>query len=216
MPGSRRRSSLPRLKSSERSSRSKKRSAVVLGLEHEFHCVAAAQGRDDALLRARMKKPVEQIAQAAVGNFQPEMPRRHAFKSVRLVEDHEVVMEKITALLQFALRAGEEIEEERVIEHQDLGHIGLLARALVKAFRAQAAGARRADVRLAANLEPDRRIRRRDRDRRVCRRVCDGSIPKCVSSPPARARRTARRRGSSRVAAAAGRDNSGDLSAAPP
>ncbi len=108
-----------------------------------------------------MKKPVEQVAQAAVGNLQAEMPRRHAFERVRLVEDDEVVVKKIAALGQFALRSGEKIEEERVIEHEHLRRVGLLARALVKAFGAHAAGALRADVGLAANLEPDRRVGRR-------------------------------------------------------
>ena len=89
-------------------------------LQHKLHGLAAAQGRDDSFLRARMEQPVQHVAQAAMRDFQAEMPRRHGLQGVRLVEDDEVVVEKIAALLQHRLRPGQKVEEERVVEHDHL------------------------------------------------------------------------------------------------
>ncbi len=80
---------------------------------------------EEALLRLRIVKPLERIAQPVLRHRQPDLPRGHLFDGVRLVEDHEIIGEQISAFVftLFAPRASaptrcaEVQEKERVIHH---------------------------------------------------------------------------------------------------
>ena len=121
-------------------------------IAHLAHAVGIAQHLEEALLRLRIVKPVQRVAEAVLRDVHSDHPRRDALDGVRLVEDHEVVRKKVAALVVILLRdAAEAEEEQRVVHHHEVGAHELLAHALVMAARVVAAGLRRADVRLAAD-----------------------------------------------------------------
>ena len=51
-----------------------------------------------------MEEAVQQEAEAAVRDFQTEMPRGDAFEGVGFVEDDEIVVEEIAALFLYPPR----------------------------------------------------------------------------------------------------------------
>ncbi len=120
-----------------------------------------------------MVEPLERGTQPVLRNGQADLLGRDGLDRVRLVEDHEIVLEQITAVRHlvgvglFVLHVGgglgmllghrraEQHEKQRVVEHDDLRRVHLPARGLVETAAVRPAGFRRADVRLAAHLRPD-------------------------------------------------------------
>ena len=115
-------------------------------------------------------------------NADPDLARGDLLDGVRFVEDDEVVREKITALAFLLLfRAAEEHEEQRVIDDDDVRREQSFARLLEETIARLAAGLGRADVRFAANLRPDFRVR-------LERQIAERAVLR--SSAPIRAIRT--------------------------
>ena len=92
------------------------------------------------------------------------MARGHALHRVRLVEDHEVVLEEDAAFARLVVRA-EQREEERVVHHQHVRAKDALADALEETdavvlgeVRLRPADLRRTQPAFAAHVLPDLRI----------------------------------------------------------
>ena len=134
-----------------------------VGLLHEGsgqgHAGGIAGHGEEPFLGTRVVEPLDGGAQSILGNPDPDLPRSHLFDRVRLIENDEVVREKVTflAILLF-FRAAEKHEEERVIDHDHVRGEQSPARLLEKAARILSAAFGRAEVRFAANLDPDFRI----------------------------------------------------------
>ena len=79
---------------------------------------------------------MERVTDLTAAHADPNVPRSHRFDGMRLVEDHEVVLEEHPAF-GIGLDSIEQGEEQGVVEHQDIGPENLLARALKETNRPQ-------------------------------------------------------------------------------
>ena len=113
-----------------------------------------------------MIEPLQVEAQAGLRHSQSQLDRRDLFDGVRLVQHREVVREKeaaglfgIIAAVRRLIVGVEQRKKQGVVDH-DQPRIGCgLAGFLEKAIAARPAVASRAEVRLAAHLQPDFHLR---------------------------------------------------------
>ena len=80
-------------------------------ISHELHRRALAQRGEQAFFRSRIPKPLQRITHLPAGNTQADVPRRDVFHRVRLVENHEIILEK-DAAFDFFLDAAEVHEKQ--------------------------------------------------------------------------------------------------------
>jgi hypothetical protein len=89
-------------------------------------------------------------------NTDADPPGGYLLDRVRFIKNKEIIRENETALTFFLhLRAYQKNEQERVIDHQQVGRQQPLPRLLIKASRTLPARFSRADVRFAADLHPN-------------------------------------------------------------
>ena len=111
-----------------------------------------------------MVKPLQLEAQRRLRNAQAKLHRCHLLDRVSLVEDREIIRENKAAgfflrLITLTELGFEQRKKQRVIHH-DQARIGSrLAGFLKKTISARPAMPRRANVRLAANLQPHADLR---------------------------------------------------------
>ena len=104
-------------------------------------------------------------------NADPDLPRGDLFDGVRLIENDEIVREKKSAFaFLLFLGTAEEHEEQGVIDDDHVRGQKSFARLLKETARSLAARFARADVRFAANLCPNFRIR-------LDRQIAQRSVP---------------------------------------
>src|SRR5436189_5637268 len=68
--------------------------AVLQQICAELHGRPLAQRGQQSLFRPWIPKPIQRIPELSTGHAQPNMPRRNMLYRVRLVEDHEIVLEQ--------------------------------------------------------------------------------------------------------------------------
>ena len=133
------------------------------------HARGVARDGEKPFLGPRVVEPLDRGAQTVLRNADPDLARGDLLDGVGFVENDEVVREKIAFLALFLfLRAAQEHEKERVIKHDDVGCEQASSRLLEETARILPARFRRADVRFAANLRPDFRVRL---DRQIAQRA---------------------------------------------
>ena len=82
-----------------------------------FTASALAQRGQQAFFRARIPQPVQRVAHLAARHAQPMCRDATLLHLVRLVENHEVVLEQ-NAAFDFLVNAAEQREKQRVVQHQ--------------------------------------------------------------------------------------------------
>ena len=115
---------------------------------------------EKALARSRVIKALHGRAQSILRDAEADLARGGLLDRVGLIENDEIIREKVTTLaLLLFLRRAEKHEEQSVIDDDHIRREQAFARLLEKTIRTLAAGLAGADVRLTANLGPDFRIR---------------------------------------------------------
>ena len=106
------------------------------GMDAESHPLGVGGCGEQALVGARVVEPVELEAEAALREVQSELASRDILERMRFVDDKEIIWEEEAVAagqrLGF-LGGGHEREEERVVEHDDVGLGDLLPGLLVEA-----------------------------------------------------------------------------------
>ena len=131
----------------------------------EFHRISFSQRGEQALFRARIPQAIQRPMHLPARHAQADVPRRDVLHLVRLVENHEVVLEQNAAFLLF-INSAEQREKQCVVQHQHIRGKELVPRALEMAdavilgeIGRKAADFWRAQPALRTNLRPDFRVR---------------------------------------------------------
>ena len=142
----------------------KKLVRLAQDVRDELHSISFSQCRQQPFFRARIPEPVQRVTHLPARHAQADVPRRHLLHLVRLVENHEVVLEQNAAFLLF-INSAEQREKQRVVQHQHVRRKKLVPRALEKAdavvlgeIGRKAADFRRAQPAFGTNLRPDFRV----------------------------------------------------------
>ncbi len=109
----------------------KKLVRLAQNFRDQLHGLALAQRGEQTFFRARIPQPVQRIAHLPARHAQADVPRRHAFHRVRLVENHEVVLEQ-NAAFHFLVHAAEQREKQRVVQDHHVRRQNPVAHALKK------------------------------------------------------------------------------------
>ena len=128
----------------------------------ELHAFAVHRRGQESLVRPRIVKPLDLKPQSALREIEPELPGGDVLERVCLVEDEEIVRKKKSVAAsggRFLVGIRHEREEERVVDDDHVRLADAPPGFLVKAPPPGPAPARRARVRLAANLRPDLWVR---------------------------------------------------------
>ena len=114
------------------------------------------EGTQQALLGPRVVEPLEIEAHPRLADPQAELDGGDLLDRVGFVEHHEIVREQEAGRLFLRVLAGvHQGEEQRVVDHDQLGIGRRLARFLEEAIPPRSAVAGGADVGLGADLQPD-------------------------------------------------------------